>query len=150
MKKDPAKILMIIGGIMAGIVVLGFFGIGPALIEAVFTAEGIWHILGIVYIVVGVVGFIIFVIGLFIHISDTPSSGSGSTTASHSNFKSKSTGDSYDKPITPSNFYEYGTMRDEFGNETEVTHNTITDTYTDASNNSYHSDDNGGYIKDDD
>lgn len=138
------KILMIIGGSLAGLIVMGIFGGGAALIEAAFSeSAGFIRVIGIVYIVAGVIGLILFIIGFFLNIEDTPSSQSSGNSTSKSDSKSYS----YDEPVTQSKFYEYGTMRDEYGNEVNVTHNTVTDTYTDDAGNSYTSD--GDYFYED-
>lgn len=93
------------------------------------------------------------------------SSGSVSSSNSYTSYKSDSSSDSYDSSYTSNSSYdssdsssssswpyEYGTMRDSYGNETEVTHNTITDTYTDNYGHEYKSDDGGNtfYEVDDD
>lgn len=146
--KNSSNILMIIGGIMFGLFALGFFNGGPAFIEAAFHGKGTMHIIGIIYLVVGIIGFIILAIGVISHLSDTPSSNSKSSTNSQP--ANKTNNDDYVNPVSQSSFYEYGTMRDEYGNETNTTHNTITDTYTDAVNNNYQKNDDDTFTIDDD
>lgn len=146
--KKSSNILMIIGGIMFGLFALGFFNGGPAFIEAAFHGKGTMRIIGIIYLVVGIIGFIILAIGVISHLSDTASSSSSNTTAN--NQPANKTDDDYNNPVTQSNIYEYGVMRDEYGNETNATHNTITDTYTDAVNNNYQKNDDDKFTIDDD
>ena len=158
MKKIIGIILSVLGGLVVAACIFVLCNGGPQLIQAAFDSDEKEHIAGILYIVGGIVSVIVMFVGFGLCEMFSPSgnsnnsnnSSSDSTHSYGSDNRDSSDSSSSSSSSSSSYPYEYGTMRDEYGNETSITHNTITDTYTDAAGNEYKSDDGGNtFYKDD-